>query len=1013
MMLSQTPEIAIEPMDEVILDGKYFYVATIKRRIASFTPVKTYNYEIGLISPTIYLQRVTLPNRGVTQPITGTKWSIYDKMNHYRVIYAPSLTFSDDLIALTSEVDCPEMQWTQPTLYEVFNDLLGVLGCVVTMPNFTTISYLDLSARGDEIDETLLNDEEVTQSIEDYADELEIDAKNAVYPEQNIETYERLVLKTTQSSLLTLDNAELILGKGIHQIEKMFVDYYDETTETAMSLDMTDYIAEKKIYNTYRKSSSLNIIHEKDYKRNAVYYSEGERVIGGFGYDENGILGIDTPRAIINIICDITNQTVLSSGFTNANKIFELGFRVWYVSSEDIKFRVKKDSIIAPTNTLINNQETSHVDIRALAKNNQDTVNRMGNPIKIIYGRYDTLNAIPEIGDTLGDYVLTSQTIRKNFDTYEFTGELTKYYVMKNMFTAIKNRKRYTQYESASQAFLSEHVNRYVVKATTVSNINYEVWESYLMMFARNNNRLKMIVANIIYNDDPTREFLMNHSVHWLGNNVVRVNVRMDDNYSAGVRVEKKTVFLVSNQYSVVDTPYVDDRGEFEALELLLYKENPILSLNPNFLASGDIAREDAIDRARSYPLIDNGLALPASDIVFDTDVLYRYKDNREITSETLQFYFQRDSHVFIGDYYYRHNPLHYYGDTDVTLFIWGSATETYDTLDYNMAKGSIISGVVRFKNSIRSNLSQSVWEALGLASWCVADADGHVYFAINGASRYLYLVSQYNYAPYVIEINDINIAGVISHSAVVGDHYDFDDIEIDGVISHEALIGNDVYLDDIDISGVITTYLAAGDNVTINDISILGVISSEYAYNADHFAITDINISGVISHEEISFAPDHYDINDISIVGVVSGEYMMADLNHAVINDITISGVIGKEMVSSGTLNAEINDINVSGLIADEHVATELQWVSGGTVPVGANECNSTDDVGNTRCTSVCEFEPYDSYVSTINKSNSVSCVIGQKNKITCIQQGESRWLCTIYEGVQGYTNCEVCTLV
>lgn len=1030
IIIPQTVEIDIEPMDQVQLGTRYFYVATIRRRIAAFTPVKTYNYEIGLISPTIYLQRVILPNRSVT----GTHQTIYDILQHYISIYAPTLSLHADLIARTNTVTCPEMQWTQPTLFEVFNDLLSVVGCVVTMTNFTTVSLLDLSTRGSEIDETTLNDDELTQSIEDYAKELEIDAKNAVYPETNIQTYERLVLKTTQSSLLTVDNAELILSKGIYNVDKITVDFYNNVLGS-QSIDFTDHITEKTIYNAYKASNTLSIIDDLDYKRNAVYYTEGERIIGGFGYDEDGILGINTPTAMVNIICSILGETVLSSGITDPNDMLEFGFSVWYTSSENIKFRVKKDDATGD-NVIINNQESSHADIRALAKSNQDTINRIGNPTRTIYGRYLDDDDIPEIGDTLGDYVLTSQTIKENVDYWEFTGELTKNYVMKNMFTAIRNSKRYTQYESAREAFLSEHITRYIVKATTTTNENYEVWETYLMMFGKKDNRLKYIVANIIYDADTPQEFLMNHSVHWLGNNVVRVNVKMDDNYSAGVRVERKTVFLVVDRYSVVDTPYVDDLGEFEAIELLLYKENGASDLNPNFTASTTVWRDEAVERARSYPLIDAGLTMPASNIVFDTDLLYRYKDNREITSETLQFYFNRDSHVYIGDYYYKQNPLHYNGDVDITLYIWGSTTETYADDDYNTAKGSIVSGIVRFKNSIRSTLSQTTWDTLGLSSWCVADGTGHVYFAINGSYRYLYLVSQYNYDPYVVEINDISISGIISHEATNGSHFDVDDIAINGLISHDAVKGTDAYFDDIEIEGVISTYLAAGDSVTINDIEISGVISGDYTYNADHFAIIDIEINGVISHAKTSFAPDNLEINDISVVGLISADYVSPELNQAEINDIsisgvisstfdayepdnleindiTISGIISEETVSSGPLNVEVNDINVVGVIGKEHVGTELQWVSGGTVPVGSNECNSTDDVGNTRCTSICVFEEYDSYISLTNDSNSVSCVINDTSKITCVRQSPTQWLCTIYIGVQGYTDCEVCTLV
>ena len=83
LIIPQVTSLTVEPLDQVrIIDAivslsKYMLVSDIKRKTSRFTATKKYNYELGLISPTIQLQRIVLPNRTVTQPLTGTKTSIY------------------------------------------------------------------------------------------------------------------------------------------------------------------------------------------------------------------------------------------------------------------------------------------------------------------------------------------------------------------------------------------------------------------------------------------------------------------------------------------------------------------------------------------------------------------------------------------------------------------------------------------------------------------------------------------------------------------------------------------------------------------------------------------------------------------------------------------------------------------------------------------------------------------------------------------------------------------------
>ena len=163
-------------------------------------------------------------------------------------------------------------------------------------------------------------------------------------------------------------------------------------------------------------------------------------------------------------------------------------------------------------------------------------------------------------------------------------------------------------------------------------------------------------------------------------------------------------------------TPYVDANGEFDAIELLLYKKFS----NPNFAVDDGAWSDDAYDRARQLPLITDGLSLYAGDIVFDTNPLWRYKDNREITSETLQFYFKPDDNIFIGDLFYLHNPLMYRGDVDIDLYVWYSTTELYEDGD-QVAKGTLLQQVTRLNNAFRASAVLTTWEALGVISWSVA----------------------------------------------------------------------------------------------------------------------------------------------------------------------------------------------------------------------------------------------------------------------------------------------------
>ncbi|NCD15072.1 MAG: hypothetical protein EOL92_07555, partial [Bacteroidia bacterium] len=170
----------IQPMDEVVIGNKKMVVAYYKATVASYGTPNTYNYEVELVSHTIKLQRILLPNRSITQPLEGTKKSIWDIISQYLQLYAPdySVLQTDALQAFTEGVIAPEMAWNNPTLFEVINDLLSVVKSVVTMPDSVTISYIKRDEIGSAIPEASYYNIEYAQSTEQYAHTLQSELKN-------------------------------------------------------------------------------------------------------------------------------------------------------------------------------------------------------------------------------------------------------------------------------------------------------------------------------------------------------------------------------------------------------------------------------------------------------------------------------------------------------------------------------------------------------------------------------------------------------------------------------------------------------------------------------------------------------------------------------------------------------------------------------------------------------------------------------------------------------------------
>ena len=78
-----------------------------------------YKYTIELVSPTIDLQNIVLPNISITQPSTTdtiAKRSIYYEINRLVSVFAPEFSISSKLEDLTKTIICPENQYNRKNI---------------------------------------------------------------------------------------------------------------------------------------------------------------------------------------------------------------------------------------------------------------------------------------------------------------------------------------------------------------------------------------------------------------------------------------------------------------------------------------------------------------------------------------------------------------------------------------------------------------------------------------------------------------------------------------------------------------------------------------------------------------------------------------------------------------------------------------------------------------------------------------------------------------------------------
>lgn len=683
---------------------KYFVIDTWVEETVSFIPLK-YNYTINLVSETIKLQKVVLPNIAITQPINDIQYTVLDKLTDYLTMYVKPQynelnSFSRQLIELTDLAICPENLFNRPTAFEVFNTLLSKTNSVVRVNNHE-IGCLQLDKYGNEINESKLYYENDTQSIKDYANRLDVQVNNAISDSDNFSTINGITLRGGEGdAVFNDDNMQLILDKPIYDFDSIAGIYVyfpinDNGTIRKGVANITDYVVEKSVYDTYLVSTTAGWESRKNYKRNALYYVRGDNKIQGLNYSDK-TWASDSWIALYNIlyskIRESDDTSVAVPSFDESQTRNNVSFFLEYKTSDSYRTNTLKENTYNAT--LIDNQSESQVDAENFGKVEQDKLNRLGNKAKIITATYEYDEIIPELGDYIGRYVLAEREIVYYKDYALFKGYLYKDYVRKNMYYGLNSRKRSTQIdvESVIRNDIINYELSFELEKQTNTNA-YDGIKRYILYPLMLSDYADIISLGYDYAEYPRYCFIKTlgsagqNLISYSGNILLTpstyasgksniIHLQFQDNFSAGIRLTDNVTGGRKQEY----VKYVDDYGRFNSIRIDIYsnKRNDFARLEQGAEILGAIK-----PIADNLPYVSddyrNYLQENANYLMNVNQTLK--KDNRETTAISINFNYKDSSNVIIGSFA-EETGIGFHYNPNYGIYICYSTTDEYELGD-------------------------------------------------------------------------------------------------------------------------------------------------------------------------------------------------------------------------------------------------------------------------------------------------------------------------------------------
>ena len=626
LTLPHVEELNLHFKDKIIIEDKKYYCGTFKKEQA--TKNGLFNYIIALISPTIALEDYILPNRTITALIENKRNLDY-YFEKYLEEYAPHITLDETFKTKLATLEAYEEQFPCLNLREVFNKMLEPYGLVCKMDDYNVLSYLDLNDDTDELDINDFNFVERENSFDEYASCLQMNVENAISKNYNIS--EKGVTIKSNEAVVNDSNMIIPTKEAIYDISKVYcicevaTQVEEGVVNTNLySLDITNYIIEKSIYDT-KKVSALVTEKGPEYKRNYLYFNHDSKNIEGLTYQESTwFAGVKTEIALTNVL-NLAAAFIPNFAYISTN-VRDLIFDIEYKAKQSINVKFFKD-YYTNERVLVDNQTSSYVDIDKLSKSEKEKVNRCGNEKLHLGGRF---SYIPSINSRIGDYKTTQLTAIYEKGYYNVDMYLFKNFTRQNQAQALSQQIRYTQIDTSSNAVTrieNTVINAVVTTEESTNNLgNALLLDKPLFIYKTFSNSV-LLSTNIIF---PSKQKMDCSLI---------LGFKMEDNFSSGLCIGSTRE---AGGYGLEKVPYVDENGECEEVSFLIYDGFPVVNNETNFASYTALARK--------FPRYE----ITNEVLKFGLELMPRYKDNREILGETIQINIRpANNNIILHDGFY------------------------------------------------------------------------------------------------------------------------------------------------------------------------------------------------------------------------------------------------------------------------------------------------------------------------------------------------------------------------
>nr|DAN97966.1 MAG TPA: hypothetical protein [Caudoviricetes sp.] len=659
---------------------------TVQARISAYNPlVPTFYKKVDFTEGHIIGAKVTStpPKVSATVAFTGDSYTITGStinVGDYEI--GVELTYADGEEVELFEQNSPEFTFTRATLRELLQAIGGYIHAEPRLKGDTIVfdryGGQELARYYDVIKQEITDLKEYNYSgktvrygieqactrIDSYVDNLvnQISATPATVGQPHNNGYQSV---RTDSAYLRFEENDSTIFPTAYPILQIHKLYWVDTSGSAVTkdkYDITPYVFEKSIYDSQLSSYTDVYPSSKAY---GLYYTQGQKNIGGFFFKEPNARGpVFEQYAIVNILRTVTGNPNLTIDKTNYTKLcFELEYIPVYSARVGHGKQYVGDWLKFPR-TLAHNQSGNMVETQYYGENIKGTAERLGTIEKSYTFTAFNLNTIPEAGQLWDeDYYIATVSVEVNQDRFRCTVGLSKNF---NRISQYIGANSYRRIFEVSERMVQERQSIYTDylvitdKAAPVpafrenflcNNANFYdnlLSEFYGESVSQICGKVSAVfIRGETKNGKETLPKIILPVISSAFGNVMEFSWEFKDNFSAGMRAVEVTSGNITGTFGQ-EVQYCDYYGR------MYYENFELWSIFDNDISYG---------AEMSYPLLEKYVAdSEHAYYVAHTNTGYpliKRKDSREALKENYAIEFVTDvKGVVVGSALASTNPL-------------------------------------------------------------------------------------------------------------------------------------------------------------------------------------------------------------------------------------------------------------------------------------------------------------------------------------------------------------------